>query len=172
MYDQSKFDTFVEKGVVLHNYAHIFELLSRLRQATNHPYLVIHRRTAEEDAAVVRLVARFGPKGWSSIASFIEGRVGKQCRERWQNHLDPTVSKAPWGAVEEAELLRLHKVIGNKWVEIANRMPGRTDSSVKNQFHKLTYHRPELAGLPKGVPTPAEGPRCTRRWPGGRQRQQ
>ena len=111
--------------------------------------------TTEEDAAVLRLVGEHGPKGWSTIASQIEGRVGKQCRERWQNHLDPSVSKAPWSAEEEQELLRLHKVIGNKWVEIANHMPGRTDSSVKNQFHKLTYHRPELAGISNEM-TPAE----------------
>lgn len=39
----SKFDTFVEKGTVLHNYAHIFELLSRLRQAVDHPFLIIHK---------------------------------------------------------------------------------------------------------------------------------
>ncbi|CBH16960.1 DNA repair protein, putative [Trypanosoma brucei gambiense DAL972] len=36
------FDTFVEKGTVLHNYAHIFQLLSRLRQALDHPLIVIN----------------------------------------------------------------------------------------------------------------------------------
>ena len=30
------FDTYVDKGTLLHNYAHIFELLSRLRQCTDH----------------------------------------------------------------------------------------------------------------------------------------
>ena len=35
-----KFDAYVKKGTLLHNYAHIFELLSRLRQAVNHPHLV------------------------------------------------------------------------------------------------------------------------------------
>ncbi|KAG8341120.1 Poly(ADP ribose) polymerase and DNA Ligase Zn finger region SNF2 family N terminal domain [Trypanosoma vivax] len=35
------FDTFVNKGTVLHNYAHIFQLLSRLRQALDHPLLVV-----------------------------------------------------------------------------------------------------------------------------------
>ena len=38
----SNFDTYVKKGTVLNNYAHIFELLSRLRQAVDHPYLVLH----------------------------------------------------------------------------------------------------------------------------------
>eukprot|EP00924_Labyrinthula_sp_SR-Ha-C_P005429 maker-scaffold_1-snap-gene-31.40-mRNA-1 protein AED:0.00 eAED:0.00 QI:0/0/0/1/1/1/2/0/1178 len=39
---KAKFDTFVKKGTLLHNYAHIFELLSRLRRAADHPFLVIH----------------------------------------------------------------------------------------------------------------------------------
>ncbi|CAD2217209.1 DNA repair protein RAD16 [Angomonas deanei] len=37
----AQFDTFVSKGTVLHNYAHIFQLLSRLRQALDHPLLVM-----------------------------------------------------------------------------------------------------------------------------------
>jgi len=39
---RAKFDAYVAKGTLLHNYAHIFDLLSRLRQAVNHPYLVVH----------------------------------------------------------------------------------------------------------------------------------
>ena len=42
---RAKFDGYVKKGSVLHNYAHIFELLSRLRQTCDHPYLVVHSRT-------------------------------------------------------------------------------------------------------------------------------
>ncbi|CAM39061.1 putative DNA repair protein [Leishmania braziliensis MHOM/BR/75/M2904] len=38
----AEFDTFVHKGTVLHNYAHIFQLLSRLRQALDNPLLVMH----------------------------------------------------------------------------------------------------------------------------------
>ena len=45
---KAKFNAYVTKGTVLHNYMHIFELLSRLRQTCDHPYLVIHR---EEDDA-------------------------------------------------------------------------------------------------------------------------
>ncbi|RYY81178.1 hypothetical protein EON63_15980, partial [archaeon] len=26
------------------------------------------------------------------------GRIGKQCRERWHNHLNPDINKAPWTA--------------------------------------------------------------------------
>ena len=46
MLTRAKFDGYVKKGSVLHNYAHIFELLSRLRQACDHPYLVLHSKSA------------------------------------------------------------------------------------------------------------------------------
>mmetsp|Transcript_31228 Transcript_31228/g.50098 ORF Transcript_31228/g.50098 Transcript_31228/m.50098 type:complete len:1402 (+) Transcript_31228:1890-6095(+) len=45
---RSKFDTFVAKGTLMHNYAHIFELLSRLRRAADHPYLVVHGKSDDK----------------------------------------------------------------------------------------------------------------------------
>ena len=39
---QAQFATYVAQGTVLNNYAHIFDILIRLRQAVDHPYLVIH----------------------------------------------------------------------------------------------------------------------------------
>lgn len=46
--------------------------------------------TKEEDAKLVGLVARHGSEKWVVIASEMSTRSGKQCRERWHNHLDPT----------------------------------------------------------------------------------
>ena len=42
---------------------------------------------AEEDAKVLELVRLHGAKKWSTIAAELPGRIGKQCRERWHNHL-------------------------------------------------------------------------------------
>ena len=36
----------------------------------------------EEDAQLMALVTELGASHWSIIASYLEGRVGKQCRER------------------------------------------------------------------------------------------
>eukprot|EP00009_Paramoeba_aestuarina_P012699 CAMPEP_0201539068 /NCGR_PEP_ID=MMETSP0161_2-20130828/69301_1 /ASSEMBLY_ACC=CAM_ASM_000251 /TAXON_ID=180227 /ORGANISM="Neoparamoeba aestuarina, Strain SoJaBio B1-5/56/2" /LENGTH=405 /DNA_ID=CAMNT_0047946229 /DNA_START=227 /DNA_END=1440 /DNA_ORIENTATION=- len=49
LYKQSevKFDSFVKKGTLVNNYAHIFDLLSSLRQSLDHPYLVLHRPSLE-----------------------------------------------------------------------------------------------------------------------------
>jgi hypothetical protein len=50
----------------------------------------------DEDAQLVRLVDRHGPEKWSTIAAEIVNRTGKQCRERWHNHLHPGIRKGPW----------------------------------------------------------------------------
>jgi SNF2 family DNA or RNA helicase len=55
---RSRFDTFVDKGTLLHNYAHVFELLSRLRQAVDHPYLVIHGSYKKKPASFPSKSAR------------------------------------------------------------------------------------------------------------------
>lgn len=41
---QTRFDSFVSEGTILNNYAHVFDLLLRLRQAVNHPYLVLYAK--------------------------------------------------------------------------------------------------------------------------------
>ncbi len=43
----------------------------------------------QEDAKLRQLVAQFGCKKWSHIASFLHGRLGKQCRERWVKRAAP-----------------------------------------------------------------------------------
>ncbi|XVF42940.1 hypothetical protein PTKIN_Ptkin02bG0000800 [Pterospermum kingtungense] len=47
---QAQFNTYVHAGTVMNNYAHIFDLLTRLRQAVDHPYLVVYSSTAAQRA--------------------------------------------------------------------------------------------------------------------------
>jgi hypothetical protein len=49
--------------------------------------------TPAEDAQLLALVTEHGPTSWSEIAKSLPGRIGKQCRERWHNHLSPEVKK-------------------------------------------------------------------------------
>ncbi|XP_050373308.1 DNA repair protein RAD5B [Argentina anserina] len=46
-----QFDQFVAAGKVLHNYANILELLLRLRQCCNHPYLVMSRSDSQKKSS-------------------------------------------------------------------------------------------------------------------------
>lgn len=61
-------------------------------------YFFNNRRiwTNEEDEAIRQMVLKYGTKSWALIAESltkefsIAGRSGKQCRERWHNHLGDT----------------------------------------------------------------------------------
>ena len=50
----------------------------------------------EEDEKLAENVMKFGAKNWSYIAQALPGRIGKQCRERWHNHLNPDIKKNKW----------------------------------------------------------------------------
>eukprot|EP00492_Amphilonche_elongata_P002318 TRINITY_DN257_c0_g1_i4.p1 TRINITY_DN257_c0_g1~~TRINITY_DN257_c0_g1_i4.p1 ORF type:complete len:417 (+),score=72.67 TRINITY_DN257_c0_g1_i4:752-2002(+) len=67
---RAKFDAYVAKGTLLHNYAHIFDLLSRLRQTVNHPYLVVHANyngKLDVDGAPLKPIAPSNDKEVCSI---------------------------------------------------------------------------------------------------------
>ncbi|CBJ27824.1 conserved unknown protein [Ectocarpus siliculosus] len=94
-------------------------------QKVLHPQTIKGAWTPEEDQKMVELVGLFGPKRWSAISQRFPGRIGKQCRERWNNHLDPALSKAPWSEEEDRIIIETQAIHGNKWAEMSRLLPGR-----------------------------------------------
>ena len=105
--------------------------------------------TTDEDELIREKLTIYGRK-WAKIASYLPGRHGKQCRERYVNHLNPHLKKGDWTDDEEAVLIAMRQIHGNRWANISKELPGRSDNDVKNHWYsslkrKFTQHGEQVS---------------------------
>jgi hypothetical protein len=118
----------------------LVQCLQRWRKALK-PGLVKGPWSIQEDQLLHHLVHK-GFKNWGKLSKYVPGRTSKQCRERWCQHLDPSLLKTEFTIEEDSQLLLLHSKMGNKWAAIARELPGRTENNVKIRFKALMREVP------------------------------
>ncbi|KAG6530827.1 hypothetical protein ZIOFF_004585 [Zingiber officinale] len=74
-------------------------------------------------------------------------RCGKSCRLRWINYLRPDLKRGSFSAEEERTIIDVHRILGNRWAQIAKHLPGRTDNEVKNFWNSCIKKKLIAQGL-------------------------
>lgn len=96
----------------------------------------------EDDKLISYMQVSYGQGCWSDVArnAGLE-RCGKSCRLRWINYLRPHLKRGPFSPQEQRLILHLHSLLGNRWSQIAARLPGRTDNEIKNFWNSTIKKR-------------------------------
>ncbi|KAL0352634.1 UNVERIFIED_CONTAM: Transcription factor [Sesamum angustifolium] len=102
----------------------------------------------EEDEKLVRHITTHGHGCWSSVPKLAGlQRCGKSCRLRWINYLRPDLKRGSFTEQEERTIIDVHRILGNRWAQIAKHLPGRTDNEVKNFWNSCIKKKLIAQGL-------------------------
>jgi hypothetical protein len=95
------------------------------------------RFSKAEDFKLMNLVQQYGNRNWNQIALQMDQRNARQCKDRWEGFLSPTINKSAWTIEEDILLIQKIKEFGTKWKILTIFFPNRSDTSLKNRFHHL-----------------------------------
>ncbi|XP_055807844.1 transcription factor MYB86-like [Solanum dulcamara] len=102
----------------------------------------------EEDEKLIRHITTHGHGCWSSVPKLAGlQRCGKSCRLRWINYLRPDLRRGSFTEQEERTIIDVHRILGNRWAQIAKHLPGRTDNEVKNFWNSCIKKKLIAQGL-------------------------
>ncbi|XVE73558.1 hypothetical protein DITRI_Ditri11bG0128300 [Diplodiscus trichospermus] len=102
----------------------------------------------EEDEKLLRHITKYGHGCWSSVPKQAGlQRCGKSCRLRWINYLRPDLKRGTFSEEEENIIIELHAVLGNRWSQIAAKLPGRTDNEIKNLWNSCLKKKLRQRGI-------------------------
>ncbi|WOL03227.1 Myb-related protein 315-like [Canna indica] len=115
----------------------------------------------EEDEKLLNHITRYGHGCWSSVPKLAGlQRCGKSCRLRWINYLRPDLKRGTFSEEEENLIIELHAVLGNRWSQIASRLPGRTDNEIKNFWNSCIKKKLKQKGIDPDTHKPLDDADC------------
>lgn len=93
--------------------------------------------TPEEDQKLFKLINKYGTSDWMHISEMMKTRNPRQCRERWNNYLNPKLSDEPWTTTEDFTLIAKYKEFGTHWGKISKFLKNRSSNAIRNRWNFL-----------------------------------
>ena len=97
--------------------------------------------TKLEDVRLRHIVSSMAKPDWKLVGTLMGNRTARQCRERYNNYLAPTVSNTPWTKEEEQILLEKYEEMGPQWSKMTQFFEKRAAVSIKNHFAKMMLQK-------------------------------
>jgi myb proto-oncogene protein len=92
----------------------------------------------DEDSKLKDAVQTHGGKNWGAITALVPGRTQRQCRNRWDHALNPSIARGTWTEDEDIKLkdaVQTHD--GRNWDAIAALVPGRTNIQCRKRSRDI-----------------------------------
>ena len=96
-----------------------------------------HKFKQDEDLMLKTLVQIYGNQNWVKIASFMDGRNARQCRDRWNHYISQDRESKEWTSYEDSMLLECVKLFGANWSRIALSFVNRSNLDIKNRYKHI-----------------------------------
>jgi hypothetical protein len=113
------------------------------------PGFVKCKFTAAEDTHLLAVISQGTLNDWTEVAKEMPGRTARQCRERWNNYVNPEITTVPWTEEEELLLARKHSELGSRWGAILHWFPGRSKNQLKNHWFAQQRRAKKRTKIPK-----------------------
>nr|ALM55108.1 truncated virescens [Phoenix dactylifera] len=119
--------------------------MGNLRAEVQRPGVRKGAWTEEEDRLLRKCIEIYGEGNWRHVPERAGlRRCRKSCRLRWLNYLCPRINREKFSEEETDLIIRLHKILGNRWSTIAGRLPGRTANDIKNYWNSQLSKKVEV----------------------------
>lgn len=111
----------------------------RPADAVSHGAPVKFPFSPEEDQRLLNFVLEHGSQSWNTAAIYLgNGRTSRQCRERFQNYLDPKLNQLPFTKEEDELLWKLYLDFGSRWTMMKPFFVNRSAVNLKNHFCSIS----------------------------------